>query len=76
MNAFMFWIQVGIQVQQLVPISKTTSAHSTVQSGHLPGGSHSVIDLFHVQKAKKHSEEERKEGQLSFVLGTCDNDQF
>ncbi|XP_009082277.1 PREDICTED: DNA repair protein REV1-like [Acanthisitta chloris] len=52
---------VGIQVQQLVPISKTTSAHSAVQSGHLPGGSHSVIDLFHVQKAKKNSEEEHKE---------------
>ncbi|XP_021402396.1 DNA repair protein REV1 isoform X3 [Lonchura striata] len=52
---------VGIQVQQLVPISKTTSALSTVQSGHLPGGSHSVVDLFHVQKAKKHSEEEPKE---------------
>ncbi|KAM9247166.1 DNA repair protein REV1 isoform 2-T2 [Leptosomus discolor] len=52
---------VGIQVQQLVPISKTTSAHSTVQSGHLPGGSHSVIDLFHVQKTKKCSEEEHKE---------------
>uniref|UniRef100_A0A8B9SDP1 DNA repair protein REV1 n=1 Tax=Apteryx owenii TaxID=8824 RepID=A0A8B9SDP1_APTOW len=52
---------VGIQVQQLVPISKTTSAHSTVRSGHLPGGSHSVIDLFHVQKAKKCSEEEHKE---------------
>ncbi|KAM9388596.1 DNA repair protein REV1 [Phaethornis superciliosus] len=52
---------VGIQVQQLVPISKNVSAHSTVQSGHLPGGSHSVIDLFHVQKAKKCSEEEHKE---------------
>ncbi|XP_030312255.1 DNA repair protein REV1 isoform X2 [Calypte anna] len=52
---------VGIQVQQLVPISKNASAHSTVQSGHLPGGSHSVIDLFHVQKAKKCSEEEHKE---------------
>ncbi|XP_039570090.1 DNA repair protein REV1 isoform X5 [Passer montanus] len=52
---------VGIQVQQLVPISKTTSALSAVQSGHLPGASHSVIDLFHVQKAKKHSEEEPKE---------------
>ncbi|KAJ7408851.1 hypothetical protein WISP_118238 [Willisornis vidua] len=52
---------VGIQVQQLVPISKTTSAHPAVQSGHLSGGSHSVIDLFHVQKAKKHSEEEPKE---------------
>ncbi|NXO04650.1 REV1 protein, partial [Rhinopomastus cyanomelas] len=52
---------VGIQVQQLVPISKSTLAHSAVQSGHLPGGSHSVIDLFHVQKAKKCSEEEHKE---------------
>ncbi|XP_071437941.1 DNA repair protein REV1 isoform X3 [Pithys albifrons albifrons] len=52
---------VGIQVQQLVPISKTTSAHPAVQSGHLSGGSHSVIDLFHAQKAKKHSEEEPKE---------------
>ncbi|KAM6140749.1 DNA repair protein REV1 isoform 1-T1 [Pterocles gutturalis] len=52
---------VGIQVQQLVPISKNTSACSTVQSGRLPGGSHSVIDLFHVQKAKKCSEEEHKE---------------
>ncbi|XP_075568910.1 DNA repair protein REV1 isoform X3 [Pelecanus crispus] len=51
---------VGIQVQQLVPISKTTSACSTVQSGHLPGGSHSVIDLFHVQKAKKCSEEHKE----------------
>nr|XP_021146257.1 DNA repair protein REV1 isoform X3 [Columba livia] len=52
---------VGIQVQQLVPISRTTSAHSAVQSGRLPGGSHSVIDLFHVQKTKKCSEEEHKE---------------
>uniref|UniRef100_A0A8C9EIY4 DNA repair protein REV1 n=1 Tax=Pavo cristatus TaxID=9049 RepID=A0A8C9EIY4_PAVCR len=52
---------VGIQVQQLVPIRKTTSAQSAVQSGRLPGGSHSVIDLLHVQKAKKCSEEEHKE---------------
>ncbi|NWH64093.1 REV1 protein, partial [Geococcyx californianus] len=69
---------VGIQVQQLVPISKTTSAHSTVQSGHLPGGSHSVIDLFHVQKAKKCSEDEHKEVfvaamdlEISSDSGTC-----
>ncbi|XP_072191401.1 DNA repair protein REV1 isoform X2 [Excalfactoria chinensis] len=52
---------VGIQVQQLVPISKTPSAQSAVQSGRLPGGSHSVIDLLHVQKAKNCSEEEHKE---------------
>uniref|UniRef100_A0A8C8VKT7 DNA repair protein REV1 n=1 Tax=Pelusios castaneus TaxID=367368 RepID=A0A8C8VKT7_9SAUR len=55
---------VGIQVHQLVPINKTTSAVSSrasVPSGHLPGGSHSVIDLFNVQKAKKCSEEDHKE---------------
>ncbi|XP_074847721.1 DNA repair protein REV1 isoform X4 [Carettochelys insculpta] len=56
---------VGIQVHQLVPINKTSSAissRSSVPSGHLPGGSHSVIDLLHVQKAKKHLEEkEHKE---------------
>ncbi|XP_050777552.1 DNA repair protein REV1 isoform X6 [Gopherus flavomarginatus] len=55
---------VGIQVHQLVPINKTTSAvssRSSVPSGHLPGGSHSVIDLLHVQKTKKCSEEEHKE---------------
>ncbi|XP_043373409.1 DNA repair protein REV1 isoform X9 [Dermochelys coriacea] len=55
---------VGIQVHQLVPINKTTSAvssRSSVPSGHLPGGSHSVIDLLHVQKTKKSSEEEHKE---------------
>ncbi|XP_015706016.1 DNA repair protein REV1 isoform X2 [Coturnix japonica] len=52
---------VGIQVQQLVPISKTPSAQSAVQSGRLRGGSHSVIDLLHVQKAKNCSEEEHKE---------------
>ncbi|KAM9173595.1 DNA repair protein REV1 isoform 6-T9 [Pangshura tecta] len=55
---------VGIQVHQLVPINKTTSAvssRSSVPSGHLPGGSHSVIDLLHIQKTKKCSEEEHKE---------------
>uniref|UniRef100_A0A8C3H972 DNA repair protein REV1 n=1 Tax=Chrysemys picta bellii TaxID=8478 RepID=A0A8C3H972_CHRPI len=55
---------VGIQVHQLVPINKTTSAvssRSSVPSGHLPRGSHSVIDLLHVQKTKKSSEEEHKE---------------
>ncbi|XP_044525236.1 DNA repair protein REV1 [Gracilinanus agilis] len=55
---------VGIQVNQLVPINKTSSGCSThpcMQSSRLPGGSHSVIDLFQVQKAKKSSEEEHKE---------------
>ncbi|XP_007501185.2 DNA repair protein REV1 isoform X1 [Monodelphis domestica] len=55
---------VGIQVNQLVPINKTSSGCSThpcMQSSRLPGGSHSVIDLFQVQKAKKSNEEEHKE---------------
>ncbi|XP_072472916.1 DNA repair protein REV1 isoform X2 [Notamacropus eugenii] len=55
---------VGIQVNQLVPINKTTSGcstHPSMQSSRLPGGSHSVIDLFQVQKAKKSTEEEHKE---------------
>ncbi|XP_068929105.1 DNA repair protein REV1 isoform X3 [Petaurus breviceps papuanus] len=55
---------VGIQVNQLVPIGKTSSgcsARPSVQSSRLPGGSHSVIDLFQVQKSKKSTEEEHKE---------------
>ncbi|XP_074156493.1 DNA repair protein REV1 isoform X2 [Sminthopsis crassicaudata] len=55
---------VGIQVNQLVPINKTSSGcstHPSMQSSRLPGGSHSVIDLFQVQKAKKSTEEEHKE---------------
>ncbi|XP_062982340.1 DNA repair protein REV1 isoform X2 [Elgaria multicarinata webbii] len=55
---------VGIQVQQLVPVNKTTSAFSSsssLQSGFLPGGSNSIIDLLQVPKTIKNSEEERKE---------------
>uniref|UniRef100_A0A8C7BLG9 DNA repair protein REV1 n=1 Tax=Neovison vison TaxID=452646 RepID=A0A8C7BLG9_NEOVI len=55
---------VGIQVNQLVPTNPNPSACPTrpsVQSSHFPGGSHSVLDLFQVQKAKKSTEEEHKE---------------
>ncbi|KAM9038170.1 DNA repair protein REV1 isoform 8-T9 [Sarcophilus harrisii] len=55
---------VGIQVNQLVPINKTSSGcstHPSMQSSRLPGGSHSVIDLFQVQKTKKSTEEDHKE---------------
>lgn len=52
---------VGIQVHQLVPISKTTSAVSSHSSGFLPGGSNSIIDFLQVPKAVKNSEEECKE---------------
>ncbi|XP_012911812.1 DNA repair protein REV1 isoform X3 [Mustela putorius furo] len=55
---------VGIQVNQLVPINPNPSAcpsRPSVQSSHFPGGSHSVLDLFQVQKAKKSIEEEHKE---------------
>lgn len=55
---------VGIHVNQLVPTNPNPSAcpsRPSVQSGHFPGGSHSVLDLFQVQKAKKSTEEEHKE---------------
>uniref|UniRef100_A0A452TSD4 DNA repair protein REV1 n=1 Tax=Ursus maritimus TaxID=29073 RepID=A0A452TSD4_URSMA len=55
---------VGIQVNQLVPTNPNPSAcpsRPSVPSGHFPGGSHSVLDLLQVQKAKKSTEEEHKE---------------
>ncbi|XP_008059405.1 DNA repair protein REV1 isoform X2 [Carlito syrichta] len=61
---------VGIHVNQLVPINlnpSTCPSRPPVQSSHLPGGSHSVRDLFQVQKAKKSTEEEHKEVFLAAV---------
>ncbi|XP_004704398.1 DNA repair protein REV1 isoform X1 [Echinops telfairi] len=55
---------VGIQMNQLVPTHQThptCPSHPLVQSEHSSGGSHSVIDLLQVQKAKKSTEEEHKE---------------
>ncbi|XP_065747116.1 DNA repair protein REV1 isoform X1 [Phocoena phocoena] len=55
---------VGIHVNQLVPTNPKPSAcpsRPAVQSSHCPGGSHSVLDLLQVQKAKKPTEEEHKE---------------
>ncbi|XP_038617712.1 DNA repair protein REV1 isoform X2 [Tachyglossus aculeatus] len=55
---------VGILVNQLVPISKSSpgdATHPAAQSVRFPGGAHSVLDLFQVQKAKKPAEEEHKE---------------
>ncbi|XP_015278022.1 PREDICTED: DNA repair protein REV1 [Gekko japonicus] len=55
---------VGIQVHQLVPVNKTSStvsSCSSVQSGFLPGGSSSIINLLQVPKATKNSEEQHKE---------------
>ncbi|XP_075857146.1 DNA repair protein REV1 isoform X1 [Microcebus murinus] len=55
---------VGIHVNQLVPANpnpSTCPSRPSVQSSHLPAGSHSVCDLFQVQKAKKSTEEEHKE---------------
>ncbi|XP_060165361.1 DNA repair protein REV1 isoform X3 [Globicephala melas] len=55
---------VGIHVNQLVPTNPNPSAcpsRPAVQSSHCPGGSHSVLDLLQVQKAKKPTEEEHKE---------------
>ncbi|XP_063161039.1 DNA repair protein REV1 isoform X2 [Candoia aspera] len=64
---------VGIQVQQLVPVNKTTSMPSSypaLPSGLLPGGADSVIDLLQVPKAMKkpkNKEEECKEVFLAAV---------
>ncbi|XP_008575046.1 PREDICTED: DNA repair protein REV1 [Galeopterus variegatus] len=55
---------VGIQVNQLVPTNlklSTCSNCPSVQSSHFPAGSHSVRDLFQVQKTKKSIEEEHAE---------------
>lgn len=60
-----FWFQVGMHVNQLVPANVKPSVcprRSSGQSSHHPGGSHSVRNLFQVQKAKKSTEEEHKEG--------------
>ncbi|XP_017656764.1 DNA repair protein REV1 isoform X2 [Nannospalax galili] len=61
---------VGIQVNQLVPTNlnpSTCSSHPSIQSSLFPGGSHSVRDLFQVQKAKKPTEEDHKEVFLAAV---------
>ncbi|ELV11555.1 DNA repair protein REV1 [Tupaia chinensis] len=61
---------VGIQVNQLVPAhanSSTWLSRPAAQSDHLPGGSHTVRELFQVQKAKKSTEEEHKEVFLAAV---------
>ncbi|XP_036080630.1 DNA repair protein REV1 isoform X2 [Rousettus aegyptiacus] len=61
---------VGIQVNQLVPsIPKPPACPSrpSAHPGHFSGGSHSVLDLFQVQKAKKSTEEEHKEVFLAAV---------
>ncbi|XP_036309942.1 DNA repair protein REV1 isoform X5 [Pipistrellus kuhlii] len=55
---------VGIQVNQLVPAHSRPPAcprHVPAQPGPCPGGSHSVLDLLQVQKAKAPSEEEHQE---------------
>ncbi|XP_072807429.1 DNA repair protein REV1 isoform X2 [Vicugna pacos] len=61
---------VGIHVNQLVPTNSSPSAcpsRPSAQSGHFPGGSHSVLDLLQVQKAQKATEEEHKEVFLAAV---------
>uniref|UniRef100_A0A8C9PZH6 DNA repair protein REV1 n=1 Tax=Spermophilus dauricus TaxID=99837 RepID=A0A8C9PZH6_SPEDA len=61
---------VGIHVNQLIPTNpnhSTCSSRLSVQPSHFPGGSHSVRDLFQVQKAKKSTEEEHREVFLTAV---------
>nr|XP_045003674.1 DNA repair protein REV1 isoform X7 [Jaculus jaculus] len=58
---------VGIQVNQLIPSNPNPSTCSSHQSVLFPGASHTVRDLFQIQKAKKPTEEEHKEVFLSAV---------
>ncbi|XP_071457942.1 DNA repair protein REV1 isoform X4 [Marmota flaviventris] len=61
---------VGIHVNQLIPTNpnhSTCSSRLSVQPNHFPGGSHSVRDLFQVQKAKKSTEEDHREVFLTAV---------
>ncbi|XP_051060416.1 DNA repair protein REV1 isoform X3 [Phodopus roborovskii] len=61
---------VGIQVNQLIPTNpnpSTCSSRPSIQSSLVPGRSHSVHDLFQVQKAKKPTEEQHKEVFLAAV---------
>ncbi|KAL6039319.1 hypothetical protein STEG23_014158, partial [Scotinomys teguina] len=60
---------VGIQVNQLAPTNAnpTCLSRPSVQSNLFPGRSHSVHDLFQVQKAKKPTTEEHKEAFLAAV---------
>ncbi|XP_019524749.1 PREDICTED: DNA repair protein REV1 isoform X1 [Hipposideros armiger] len=72
---------VGIHVNQLVPANPNLSAcpsRPSGQPGHSPAGSHSVLDLFQVQKAKKSTEGEQNEVfaattdlEMSSASGTC-----
>ncbi|XP_042317030.1 DNA repair protein REV1 isoform X2 [Sceloporus undulatus] len=54
---------VGIQVHQLVPVNKATSAassHSSLQSGFLSHGPNSIIDRLQVPKNIKNSEDHKE----------------
>ncbi|EPY75732.1 DNA repair protein REV1 [Camelus ferus] len=55
---------VGIHVNQLAPAGPSPPARAarpSAQSGPVPGGSHSILDLLQAQKAQKATEEEHKE---------------
>ncbi|XP_037663393.1 DNA repair protein REV1 isoform X2 [Choloepus didactylus] len=61
---------VGIHVNQLILTNRTLStcpSHPSVPSAHFAGGSHSVRDLFQVQKVKKSTDEQHKEVFLAAV---------
>ncbi|XP_032325627.1 DNA repair protein REV1 isoform X2 [Camelus ferus] len=61
---------VGIHVNQLAPAGPSPPARAarpSAQSGPVPGGSHSILDLLQAQKAQKATEEEHKEVLLAAV---------
>ncbi|XP_030057278.1 DNA repair protein REV1 isoform X2 [Microcaecilia unicolor] len=66
---------VGIQMHQLVSVEKLPSITSTTtRSGPFHGGSHSVIDLFQLQKSKKCTDKQHEGAmdlEISSASGTC-----
>ncbi|NP_001084913.1 REV1, DNA directed polymerase S homeolog [Xenopus laevis] len=70
---------VGLQVHQLIPVGGLSIFGSTlVKSGHLPGGSRSLMDMFQGQKMKSFSEDNDGKrdtitavDEIGFASGTC-----
>ncbi|XP_018418937.1 PREDICTED: DNA repair protein REV1 isoform X2 [Nanorana parkeri] len=71
---------VGLQMHQLVPTHISNFGPLSLKPGLMPGGSRSLIDMFHEQKKKKPAEElpENKtvfvaalDVEITSALGTC-----
>ncbi|XP_068124307.1 DNA repair protein REV1 [Hyperolius riggenbachi] len=70
---------VGLQMHQLIPVHVSNFGSLPLKSGHLPGGSRSLIDMFQGQRKRKTAEEDENtrvfvadlDVEISSALGTC-----